>query len=656
MDFFGAQLSARKQSRRLLWLFGFAVLAMVLAINVLTLLVLGASAEPGQGLFDDIGQRAPLLFAVSALTVAVIGVASMYKISQLRGGGHVVATSVGGVPVPLDTTDPLLRRLRNVVEEIAIASGVPVPQVFVLEREIGINAFAAGYAPADAAIAVTRGALERLNREELQGVIAHEFSHVLNGDMRVNIRLMGVLFGILILAIAGREVLLHTGGSRSRDAAAIVAIALALMAIGYIGMFMGRLIKAGVSRQREYLADASAVQFTRDTSGISGALKKIAAFPGGSRLVYADAEQISHMMFGDGVGYSALFATHPPLAARIVKLDPSFKAPQLEPLRLEMAKAFSPTRNLAEARAELAQAQAPSALGALPALPALLALPALPDAALAMSLTPASVPGQVANPLANDYALAGAILAALDSHHAALARAQDSAPWLIVALALAKDPTLRDQQLAMVEQHIDAAAAQSCATLFATLTDLHPLLRLPLAQLAFPVLRRQPKSFLEQFIALLDLVVHADGEVDLAEYCLMQMIIVQVLDVLTPHSQQGFGSLKIVAAREPVAVLLSLMAQVGHRDPLAARQAFNASVAQLGGRVALTYAPPDDWRAALDAAWPVLDRLDPHGKQLLTEALARALAHDGRIALAEAELLRTVCARLHCPLPPMLSR
>ncbi len=313
MDFFGAQEHARRQSRRLLWLFALAVLAIVGAMDLVVLGVLELGADPRHvasgGLLDRNG---PALVATTLLTLAVIGFASVFKIARLRAGGAAVARELGATLVPTDTRDPLLRRLRNVVEEVAIASGVPVPQVFVLEDEEGINAFAAGYAPGDAAVAVTRGALERLSRDELQGVIAHEFSHVLNGDMRLNIRLMGVLFGILVLAIVGREVLLRMRGGNNRNAVAILLIAVGLLVIGYAGLFCGRLIKAGVSRQREYLADAAAVQFTRQPEGIAGALKKIAASQGGSKLTQHDAEEISHMLFGDGVGYSALFATHPP--------------------------------------------------------------------------------------------------------------------------------------------------------------------------------------------------------------------------------------------------------------------------------------------------------------------------------------------------------
>ena len=308
MNFFERQAAVKKQSARLVLLFAMAVFGIVVAVDLVLLVALG-------GLGDG-ANPFPILVISTLGVLAVIGCATLFRVSSLRTGGAAVAQQLGATPVPENTTDYHLRRLRNVVEEIAIASGVPVPQIFVLNDEAGINAFAAGYSPSDAAVAVTRGALNSLNRDELQGVIAHEFSHILNGDMRLNIKLMGLLFGIMVMALIGQKILEH-GRFRSKDAAPIIGVALGLMVIGYIGLFFGRMIKAGVSRQREYLADASAVQFTRQTKGIAGALKKIGGLHDGSKLANADAEEVSHMLFGQGLKLSSLMATHPPLMERI---------------------------------------------------------------------------------------------------------------------------------------------------------------------------------------------------------------------------------------------------------------------------------------------------------------------------------------------------
>ena len=324
MNFFERQAQARRMSGRLLALFALAVAGVVAAV-VLAAWVGGGARTVGGALFW------------AMLSLGVIGLGSLYRIASLRGGGDKVALELGGTPVPGNPTDLDLQRLRNVVEEMAIASGVPVPRLFVLEKEEGINAFAAGYAPADAAVAVTRGALDRLNRDELQGVIAHEFSHVLNGDMRLNIRLIGLLFGILMISLVGRKILEHGSfGGRNKGGGAIVAAAIAALVIGSIGMFFSRMIKAGVSRSRERLADASAVQFTRQSAGLAGALKKIGALQAGSRLEHrGDAEEISHMLFGDGMGLRGLFATHPPLLARIQALEPGFNDEALARLQAQ---------------------------------------------------------------------------------------------------------------------------------------------------------------------------------------------------------------------------------------------------------------------------------------------------------------------------------
>src|SRR5215510_14097422 len=276
-----------------------------------------------------------MVIGTTLLVLAIIVLASVYKTMLLGGGGGVVARSLGGVRISSDTTDPLQRRLLNVVEEMAIAAGVAMPEVYLLEQESGINAFAAGHNASNAAIGVTRGTLTTLNRAELQGVIAHEFSHILNGDMRLSTRLMGLIFGLVVVALIGRMVLRHAPRSSGRKGGGlvIVLVALAVMILGHLGVFFGRMIQAAVSRQRERLADASAVQFTREPQGLRGALVKIGGFTAGSKLASADTEQVAHMLFASG-GWR-LFATHPPLIERIRALDPSFDPSEFKRVNLE---------------------------------------------------------------------------------------------------------------------------------------------------------------------------------------------------------------------------------------------------------------------------------------------------------------------------------
>jgi len=297
MDFFARQAATRRQSRWMVFLFLVAVVAIVIAIDfvvVTTVAILSVKDDGGLLASQDMSlTRYPLIIAFTTIVVlGVIGISSVARTVSLAAGGSKVAEQLGGTRVGADTTDLLKKRLRNVVEEMAIASGVPVPQVYVLEREAGINAFAAGYSPANAAITVTRGALVNLNRDELQGVIAHEFSHVLNGDMRISTRLIGLLFGLTVIAMIARTILRfgpRSSGSRKGGGAiaVIYVAALVVLALGWIGLFFGRLIQAAVSRNRESLADASAVQFTRDPNGLRNALVKIGALGIGSSLIYA---------------------------------------------------------------------------------------------------------------------------------------------------------------------------------------------------------------------------------------------------------------------------------------------------------------------------------------------------------------------------------
>ncbi|KAB8188542.1 M48 family metalloprotease [Lysobacter maris] len=627
MNFFEHQAAARRHSFRLIVLFGLAVLGIVLAVDLAVAVVAGP--DPG-----------PILLA-SVATLAVIGLGSLFRIASLGGGGEPVAQQLGGVPVPEDTQDLNLRRLRNVVEEIAIASGVPVPKIYVLEHEAAINAFAAGYTTSDAVIAVTRGALERLNRDELQGVIAHEFSHILNGDMRLNIRLIGVLFGIMMISLIGRKVLTHGHYAGRRGAVAVIAAALVAMAIGGIGLFFGRMIKAGVSRSRERLADASAVQFTRQTTGLAGALKKIGGLHDGSRLAArGEAEEVSHMLFGDGVGLSGWFATHPSLVERIQALEPDFRPEQLEALSQRWVAA--PPNGLEE----------DVQMGLAPAGP-----PPLPGAGGEQRIAPREVVDQVAHPGADDYLRADAIVAAMPEALREIARQRDRVVPLLLGLLMDTRPEIAGKQVEEISTRLGRVIAEQARHLRQTvLHDLHPMLRLPLAAMAFPVLRLRPRPELDGFLDAANAMVYADGQVSLFEYCLARLLAVQVRESLDPSRYLRMGRRKATGVRHEFATLLAVVAQAGHADEAAAKRAYLAGLNRVLPRDHLPYAPPASGVVALDEVWEPLDALDPLAKQVLIEAITDAIGHDGRVSVAEAELLRTICGVLHCPLPPMLGQ
>jgi Zn-dependent protease with chaperone function len=628
MNFFEHQAAARRASARLVFLFVLAVIGIVIAVDLAAWLVAPSWR---------------MLAFTTGVTVATILLGSLYRIASLGGGGESVAQQMGGTLVPADTTDLSLRRLRNVVEEIAIASGVPVPKLYVLEEEAGINAFAAGFSPSDAVVAVTRGALDRLNRDELQGVIAHEFSHVLNGDMRLNVRLIGVLFGILMIGLIGRKVLQYGrfGGGRNKNGGAILIAALVAMVVGYIGLFFGRMIKAGVSRSRERLADASAVQFTRQTAGLAGALKKIAGVEEGSRLNQrGDAEEVSHMLFGDGIGFSGLFATHPPLLERIRALEPGFRGEQLE--RLKAGWLASPPDGMRE---DMALGLAEGAGGLLP------------GARQQVRVSPPQVAAQVATPASDDYRRADAIVGSIPDALRDLARDREAVMPLLLALLLAEDEDMLGRQRQDIAARLGEAVADHAVRIHQQLVaDLHPMLRLPLAALAFPVLRLRPRPQLDAFLDTVQAVANADGEISLFEYCLARLLTVQVRESLDPARYARFGRRKPGNVREEFATLLAVVARYGNEDEASARRAYLAGLQRVLPRDHLPYAPPAAGVQALDAVWEPLDALDPLAKQAMVEAVTDTISSDGRISVAEAELLRTICGVLHCPLPPMLEQ
>lgn len=656
MDFFSHQAQARGRTRKLVLGFVLAVAAVVAAINAIVLAALELADVRDPEAAGNLFARHPYALALTTVMVVVVmGIASLYKIGRLRGGGGVVARDLGGTLVSSDNGNPAYRRLRNVVEEIAIASGVPVPEIYVLEQETGINAFAAGYVPADAAVAVTRGALEQLDRDELQGVIAHEFSHILNGDMRLNIRLMGVLFGLLVIGIVAREFLLRTRGG-SKEGNAIVLVALGIMVIGFVGLFCGRLIKAGVSRQREYLADASAVQFTRLPSGIAGALKKIGAHAEGSKLASSEAEEVSHMLFSDGVGYAALTATHPPLLDRIRRIEPRYDGKELA----AAAKAASRRRPGHGAPRDAGARGAEEAVvaglaGAVGGAAAATRAPrALPEGAASMHVSPGGVTAQVANPAADDYVAAHRIADAVPEPLRVLAYMQDRAPELVLALVLDADAAVRARQLEAIA-NLGEDRRERIEALAPAIRAVNPMHRLPLASMAFPALRRLPRPWLERFVAALDAVVQADGAIQLSEYCLARLVAHQVMEALDPAKARPMGRRRLRDCKVQLADLFAVLARHGQADETAAQRAYVAGLGGVLDEAAPPFAPPPDWAAALDLALPELDRLDPAGKQRVIEGMVRCMSHDERITVSEAELLRVVCAALHCPLPPMLA-
>lgn len=634
MNFFEHQDRARRRTRGLLALFLLAVAAIIAAVSFVVLLVFGEADYFGEPVLSGafLRRNSGLLVGTALLVGGVIGFASLFRSLSLRRGGGTVARELGAAtPVEPDTTDPLRRRLRNVVEEIAIASGVPVPEIYVLEREPGINAFAAGYSPADAAIAVTRGALEHLDRAELQGVVAHEFGHILNGDMRLNIRLIGILFGILMMAVLGRRVLFAMRHSRgSRNAGGIAVLGLALLLVGYIGVFFGRLIQASVSREREYLADASAVQFTRHPEGIAGALKKIGAAQAGS-VLQAGAEEVGHMLFAKGFA-GRLFATHPPLLKRIQVIEPGFDPVEFKAIRERMQR-HSQAKLAAE---EAAAAEKPAGRRGPGGLPL--------DADRFIE--------QIGQPGLGQVLAAGLLAAAIPRPLERAAHSGEWAPEVVCYLLMDRDPGIRERQLRMVAEALGSESESQVRTLLGIEPALDAELRIPLLEIAFPALRRRPEAELTALMALVERLIHADGRVDAFEYALGRLLSRQLDDALHPPRAHTAGRRRLHECAAEIHDLLAILAHHGHRqDPAAARAALVAGLRTLEIEPRDAAAPGADWPARLDAALARLDALRLEDKQRLLRAMVVTITHGGETVPAEVELLRAVCASLHLPLP-----
>ena len=623
MDFYSRQAAARRQTRWLVLGFVLAIAAVVAALDVVLFTLLGSAEANGPVVAPlDFAARNPAVALFCSLAVlSVIGFASLFKSLQLREGGGVVARALGGVRIDRDTLDLKRKRLHNVVEEMAIASGVPMPEIYVLEQEQGINAFAAGHTPANAAVAVTQGALDRLNRDELQGVIAHEFSHVLNGDMRLNVQLMGWLFGLFAIALIGRTIVRFAPRSRKGGGGLVVA-ALAVMVLGYVGLFLARLLQAAVSRQRERLADASGVQFTRNPGGLKGALVKIAGVPGGSKLG-GDAEQVAHMLFAPGL--SRLFATHPSLAERIRELDPRFDVKQLPQV-------------------------AAHALSTIPAFDASESAESMVSRAVAAN--PQGVSAQVGQMDTVHIEQAHALRLALPDELHAFVETSGRGYALVLALLLSRDDAVRERQLAHLASVVSAEIVSEVRAAAPLAAGLAPMLRLPALLQIFPALRRSPRSAREALAQLADDFIRADARIDVFEFCLAELLATLLKDEM--EARAPHGTLSLAAAEHEIYVLFATLARFGAADEARARMAYEAGMHRVLPRQRPAYAASEDWPAQLASALRRLEKLHPYAKKSVIEGLVSTIAHDELLSVEEAELLRTVCAILHCPLPPLL--
>ena len=614
MDFFGEQTRARRKSRWLIFWFALAVLCIVLAVYFVCF-GLALPLIPGVQFFrvqhllvDQINTpiQARALWDTKAflwtflLVGGVIGLASWYKIHQIsKKGGALVATELGGRYVSRETGDADERRLLNVVDEMSIAAGIPAPQVFLLDNEADLNAFAAGTTPANSVVAVTRGLMGSLDRDQLQGVIGHEISHIVNGDARLNLRLIGVLHGILFLTNGGRAL----SRARGKNSGGIVLLGIFLVIIGYIGVFFGRLIKAAVSREREYLADASAVQFTRNPTGISGALRKIAGI--GSRIEHPNAEEASHLFFSNSGGFSflQLFATHPPIEQRIARIDNIDPAslPKSNPRLTSGANGANEETGVSFLNAvggtELAHAQT-----FLAGLPPTLA-------------------------------------ADLNHPHAAVA--------VVFALLLSPRPDIQQTQLAAIAKTHTRQTADDARAHLQWLTGEDPRKRLPLLDMALPALRELDADAKKQCLECVDTLINADGRLSASEFALRHIL----KNILLPAPARM--PLRLAELDTDITRLLALIAHAGNADETAAAAAYQHALPLSPISNPLPFPARKDLQPErVERAISRLAGANPRFRQKLLQACVAIVEHDGKITVTESELLRAFAQSLDCPVPP----
>ncbi|EJG0634049.1 M48 family metallopeptidase [Vibrio parahaemolyticus] len=613
MDFFHHQDTARQRTGLLVMLFTLAVLAITGLVSVISIgIYFYFTGEPftTQSIISYC-----LLSFVGVLLI--VSISSFVRLSELNAnGGRGVAESIGGKLISTDTSNAKHRQLLNVVEEMSIASGIPVPPVYVLAEEHGINAFAAGMSIDDAVIGVTQGALDAFSRDELQGVIAHEFSHILNGDMRLNTRLIGALFGITCIAHFGHLILDNSNSTRhvsrsssdsNKGFAVIILIAIVCLVLGWLGTLFGNMIKAAISRQREFLADASAVQFTRNDQGIAGALKKIGSNVQGSTLNTKASDEMSHMMFGQSKlsGFSGLFATHPPLDERIRRIEPHWDGSYAQ---------HSHAQNTAFDNEQVS----------------------------CFAVGGGSPASQSASPSEQLSETGQQLISQLPPELVDIAREPYSARF--IAFALIFDGS--DIQREMIKSYVPLA---SQSTLLPWLDyDLPLHLRFPLLELALPALKSLSEAQKISLCKVLRELSETDNQYSLAEWCVINLLEKQLL--------ASFGFIKqhktLKQLEESVFWLLRELAWVSHSQADKAQRAYHCALAHLGFPEVKLEPANSNWHLSR-AALELLLQLKPKDRRMFVKACRLAIESDGEITVAEGELYRVIACFLEVPEPPL---
>jgi len=633
MNFFAAQDDARRRTKWLVVYFALAIIGVILSVYgivYIAMLYMGMTVNPWM----------PGVFTATALgTGGVMGTGSLFKTMQLNGGGAVVAKDLGARQIDPHTNDADERRLVNVVEEMAIASGLPVPGIWLMDDELAINAFAAGTEPGNAVVAVTRGCLQRLSRSELQGVVAHEFSHILNGDMKLNMRLMGLLFGVLMISMIGRMLFqalrfmrVRSSNSKNSGAGVVVVIVLAgvaLMIVGSIGVFFGRLIQAAISRQREYLADASAVQFTRDPEGIAGALKKIGGQQDGVRINAPKATEASHLFFADGGMFSYGLATHPPLNIRIKAIQKNWDGEFVATTLPDVAEGRATSEHQRDARAS-------GFSGSTVATP-----PPISRAQIDRLGEPSEV----------DASVGHLLYESLQADWVSACHDREEAQALIFGLLLAEDNKLRDEEILFIKNGAGKDAGKLALQWNHQLGGLHSSEKVALVDLSIPTLRRLSLPEYDRFVEITQRLIASDGQVDLFEFMLQHVVERHLNSHFRPGSMAKMKYRNMDILINEANILVTTMAAVGGEDQMSS--AYQAATAEWPWQLEMATAAECGLRS-IELALEKFDHAAPLVKKQLIRMLGLAVMHDGIVESREAELLRATADAIGCAIPPFV--
>jgi Zn-dependent protease with chaperone function len=635
MNFFEQQDAAQRNTKRLLLLLCLAVLSLIAITTLLFAAVFfvthhnysDGEAPLGlwQGIVHSVSWR--MLGAISLCVCAVIFLGSLYKFFQLSGGGRVVAEAMGGRLLDLHSTDADERKILNVVEEMAIASGSAVPPVYLLDDD-AINAFAAGHTPQDAIIGVTRGCISQLTREQLQGVIAHEFSHIHHGDMALNMRLIALLNGILLLGLIGHFLVRSTNNrfalrdSREKFPVAILAVGIGLIVIGYSGTFFGNLIKSAVSRQREFLADASAVKFTRNPEGIAGALKKIGGYITGSQLKNENAAEFSHLYFSEGIsaGFSRLMATHPPLEERIKRIEPRWDGQFLQTNKIIPSSVDDTLQKMSIA-----------------------------DKVNSAVLSLDDAIETIGQPTAKHLAYAESALNQIGKNLHEAAQNPWDAQALALGLLLDKNASQQHQQWLLASQIFNDAQIKALQILAQEVSSLVPALRLPLLELCLPALKQLSPTQYQIFKQVLACFIQADKQINLLEWSYYRIL----THNLEPKKSRA-SAVNLKQLDSELNTLLSVVAYAGASTIDQAEDAYNSSKTFLNLHDTKILDKPLCTMKNLDMSINRLSHIKPLQKPLLLKALSQCIAQDKKVTIIETELFRAIADALDCPVPPLV--